>query len=191
VQLVRSRVNTPVPGVRVTFAFSDGTRESAVTDKDGYARADKWQLDYSKSVERVIATADDVSNSIEFTATIMRETPVAIYELQTIAGNELPLTYSGGGRSWDITGGRYVLFADGTYIFGYEVDGKQGWGRLHRFVRRDSSIEFYLDAAAAPQSRFYADRNYLFSTGKMNGTTMVMKYEDFIDFEEEIYRAKQ
>lgn len=191
VRILLSRANTPVSGVRVTFAFSNGTRSSAVTDRDGYARTDNWDLDFSRSAESVVATADDVSNSIQFTATILRKTPMAIYELQTIAGKELPLTYQGGGQTWDITSGRYVLFDDGTYIFGYEVDGKQGWGRMLQFIRHDSSIEFYLSQETAPASQFYADRGYLFSTGALNGGTMVMKYEDFIDFDEEVYRLRQ
>ncbi len=191
VRIVLSRSLQPVLGTRVTFSFSDGTSTSSVTDKNGYARAEQWRIDYTKSGDSVVATAEGVSNSIKFTASILRKTPIAIYDLQSIGGRQLPETYTGGGMSWSVTGGRYALFDDGTYLFGYEIDGQQGWGPLLTFIRRGSWIQFYLDAATAPASWFYAERGYLFSTGALNGRTMVMKYEDYIDFEEEIYLARQ
>lgn len=187
VRILLSRDWTPVSGTRVTFAYSDGATKSVVTGADGYARTDKWQLDYTKSSDSVIATADGISGAAKFTALILHKETVAVYDLKLIGGQSLPITYSGGNTSWAVTGGHYTLFSDGTYVFGYEIDGKPRWNVPLPFIRRESSIEFYLTPAAAPQSQFYANNGYLFSTGTLTSSGMSVVYTDPVDFEDEVY----
>jgi hypothetical protein len=136
-------------------------------------------------------TAPDASTPNAPNAPDTERAAIATYDLQSIAGQTLPITYHGGGNSWTITGARYRLFADGTYQFGYEYDGSQAWGPALQYIQRGSIIEFYLSQATAPQSTFYAGNHYLFSTGTVNGGAMSVKYTDPIDFEDEIYVLKQ
>ena len=189
VRVMHSGAGTAFTGVPVSFTFGDGSVVKATTDADGNATAN-WPIDYSKSADSVVAKAEGVSSTVVFKALVIHDAAIATYELQSIGGKGLPLTYSGGGRSWNITGGRYRLLSDGTYMFGYEVDGKQQWGSALPYFRRDSTIEFYLSQGTAPQSTFYANINYLFATATLKGDVMSVKYTDPIDFEDEIYTLK-
>jgi hypothetical protein len=117
---------------------------------------------------------------------------VAIYDLTSIGGRSLPQTYSGGGTSWQITGGHYELFDDGTYLWGYDYSGVTRWSlRPLPYTRNGSTLTFYLDNAAAPESQFYAGNHYLFSTGTLSGGAMAVAYTDPIDFEAETYSLHQ
>lgn len=112
---------------------------------------------------------------------------VETYDLVKIGGQALPLTYSGGGSTWQVTGGRYELMSDGTYFFYYvgtpwggRKPGPDGW-----FVRTDrGTIEFYYAGSIGP---FYAERNRHFASGRLTDAGMVVDYEDTVDFEQEIY----
>jgi hypothetical protein len=108
-----------------------------------------------------------------------------------VGGQSLPISYSGGGSSWTVTGGSYRLFDDGTYTWGYEMDHLQVWHNPLPYLRAEGKIEFYLSYESAPESSFYKDRGYLFATGTINGNAMTVKYEDPVDFEDEVYVAKQ
>lgn len=187
VRITLSPGNTPVPGTRVTFAYSDGSSKSVVTNAEGWARTDKWQLDFTKSSDSVIATADGVSGAITFTASIIHKAAIAIYDLKSIGGKALPIAYGGGGTSRVVTGGQYTLYEDGFYTFGYEINGIPSRGSLHPFIRRDSSIAFFL---SAPQSQFYANNGYLFSTGTLNSSGMAVVYTDPVDFDDEVYAKR-
>jgi hypothetical protein len=118
-------------------------------------------------------------------------TVVATYKLQSMDGQTLPVTINQPAGDRTITGARYRLFADDTYQFGYEFGGIQQWDWVLPYVRRDSTIEFYLSRERAPQSSFYADVNYLFSTGTLSGGVMSVKYTDPIDFGNEVYVLEQ
>jgi hypothetical protein len=189
VRVIWSSTGNAFAGVPVSFTFGDGNVVKATTDADGNASA-YWPLDYSKSADSVMVAADGISGTMKFKALIVNKATVATYELQSIGGRALPITYGGGDTTWAVTGGRYRLFGDSTYVFGYEINGKQGWGPLLPYFKRDSTIEFYLTRESAPLSSFYANLNYLFSTGTANGGGMSVKYTDPIDFEDEIYVLK-
>ena len=178
----------PIPGIRVTFAYTDGSTKSVLTDADGYARTDTWPLDSAKTSDRVVATAEGISGAIKFTALIIHKPLIAIYDLKSIGGNALPRTYSGGGTGWTVTGGHYALFSDGTYIFGYEFDGRQSWSIPQTFIDRGSQTDFYLSHETA--SQFYAERGYLFSTATVFSGGMSVVYTDFVDFEDEVYKKR-
>lgn len=187
VRIVLSSDGTPVTGTRVAFAYSDGTSQSVVTGADGYARADKWQLDYTKSSDSLIVTADGISGTTKFTAMIIHKAILAVYDLKSIGGQSLPISYVVGSGSRTITGGHYTLFDDGTYTWGYDIDGKTEAGWALPFINRGTAIEFYLSQARAPASQFYANNGYLFSTGSLTGSGMSVVYTDYVDFDDEVY----
>lgn len=113
---------------------------------------------------------------------------VARYDLQQIGDRQLPLTYSGGGASWQITGGHYFLAADNSYVFGYDINGATQAVPAGRYVLIDATtVRFYLAPGSYPQSQFYQERGGLFSTGRIQGDVMTVTYEDFVDFEIEKY----
>ena len=113
---------------------------------------------------------------------------IARYDLVQIGNDSLPLTYGGGGLTWEITGGHYVLFADNTYSWGYDRDGISDPIPRASYVRVDAStIKFYLPGGSYPLSQFYQERDGLFSTGKLDGDLLTVTYEDFVDFEVEKY----
>lgn len=116
---------------------------------------------------------------------------VESYELQTIGGHSLPVTYTGGGSAWQVSGARYDLLADGTFYFYYIGVPWEQQSRSHPngyYSRTASSIEFY---STGPLSPFYAERNGHFSTGVLSGTTMTVHYEDPVDFDEEVYTRRK
>ena len=189
VQIIRSGTGRAFAGVPVSFTFGDGAVVKATTGADGNASAN-WPIDYTKSVDSVVAKADGVAGTVVFKALIVHTAVVATYELQTIGGRRLPISYSGGGSGWNVTGGRYRLFSDGTYMSGYELDGKQQWGPVLSYFRRDSTIEFYLSPETERASIFYANINYLFATATLKGELMSVKYSDPVDFEDEVYSLK-
>jgi hypothetical protein len=57
-----------------------------------------------------------------------------------------------------------------------------------RYVVSGSGIEFYLAPDTYPMSRFYQERNGHFATASLSGPTMSVKYDDFVDFDDEVYR---
>jgi hypothetical protein len=180
----------PVAGVAVAFTLTIGHgaigRPSALTDGNGMASVGTWRLDSPPGTNSLVATVDGVGQ-IMFTAMGRIATMVATYDLQTIAGQALPLTYSGGGSSWTVTGGHYVLFDDGTCTFGYDIPELPRSRTPCTYVRSDSTVRFYQLPGTYPSSSFYAERGGLFSTGTVRGGVMFVKYEDFIDFDDEVY----
>jgi hypothetical protein len=183
-------VGTGVPGTTVTFSFENGTSSSVVTDAKGFATLPTWPLDYTKSEERVIATAPGISGYVTFKTFILHKTILAFYDLQSVGGKAPPLAYPSGGFSFDITGAHYVLFADGTYISGFEIHGKTEWSQLQLFVKRSSSFDFYLNSVSDPDADANASNNYLLSTGTLSGNVMTVKYQDTYDYQEETYRQR-
>lgn len=114
---------------------------------------------------------------------------VESFDLETIGGVALPLSYSGGGSTWQIVGGRYDLRADGLYSFYYlglpervPSETPTGW-----YIRTGRTIEFYTSGPVGP---FYLERNRHFSTGVLTEHGLIVDYEDYIDFEREVYRRR-
>ena len=115
---------------------------------------------------------------------------MASYDLIQIGGSTLPVTYSGGGATWVVTGGHYNLMSDNTFAFGYEINGFPNTRPIGTTVWIDpTTVKFYQFPDSYPASAFYQERNGLFATGRIEGNTMTVTYEDFVDFEIEKYVA--
>jgi hypothetical protein len=141
-----------------------------------------WQLGSAPGPDTLVASVTGLT-PVTFTARF--PVAVAIYDLQTIAGQKVPVTYPLG----TIAGGHYVLFDDGSCTWGYDGPNPASPTTTMSYGRPDSAtIQFYLLPGTYPNSAFYAERNGLFSTGTLNGTTMTVRYEDFLDFDNpEVY----
>jgi len=141
VRVVNASGTTPVAGVTVSFTLSGGNgavgRSSALTDADGLASAGSWQLGPAVGPNTLVASVAGVGQ-VTFTATGRHLVIIAKYDLQTIGGQALPRTYSGGGSSWTITGGHYILADDGSCTFGYDVNGVARANPCY-YVRKDST----------------------------------------------------
>jgi hypothetical protein len=194
--LVTNRSGRRLANVPVRFVVGPAGGEvsdpAVMTDGSGVARAGTWRLG-NTPVENTVTASVDGSLSVTFTATVVtRWNVVATYDLETIGGRALPLTYSGGGASWTITGGHYVIADDSTYAFGYELDGAK-WTAddiqcsTAQYTAVDSTLRFYLAPGSYPASAFYHERGGFFSTGTRSENRMTVKYEDFVDFEDEVY----
>ena len=181
----------PVEGVIIQFAIGSASPISVTTDANGLARLPSWTIGSQPGEYSVTASADG-GLAAKATALVMNGPAISMsFELESMGGKTLPQSFSGGGATWDITGGQYELMADGTYYWDYYADGVRRSPRdrpIGRYeVLADGVIRFYMDPSRAPQSIFYAERGYLFSTGHLSEGTMTVVYEDFIDFEKEIY----
>jgi hypothetical protein len=194
--LVTDRSGTRLANVPVRFVVGPEGGEISdpvvITDGFGVARASTWRLGNTPG-ENTLTVSVAGSLPVTFTATVVtRWNVVATYDLETIGGRALPLTYSAGSASWTITGGHYVIADDGTYAFGYEVDNAKRTAAdipcsMSQYTADGSTLLFYLTPGSYPLSTFYHERGGLFSTGTVSGNRMTVKYEDFIDFEDEVY----
>jgi hypothetical protein len=185
----------PLVNVPVRFVVGSEGGEIAdsivMTEPSGAARAGTWRL-RSTPGENTVTASVAGGLSVTFTAAVRLWTVIAAYDLESIGGLALPLSYSGGGNTWTITGGHYVLADDGTYAFGYEVSDRKWTGAditcsLAQYTVADSTLTFYLEPGSYPGSAFYRERGGLFAKGTHNGNRMTVRYEDFIDFEDELY----
>jgi hypothetical protein len=192
---VTTRSGMPLANVPVWFVAGPEGGEIGdsivMTERSGAARAGTWRLGNTPGENTVTASVAG-GLSVTFTAAVKRWTVIATYDLESIGGRALPLTYSGGGETWTIAGGHYVLADDGTYAFGYEIADRKWTGAditcsMAQYTVADSIVTFYLEAGSYPGSAFYQERGGLFSTGTRSGNRMTVKYEDFIDFEDEVY----
>ena len=193
---VRDQTGAVMPNVVVTFIATSGggsvARTQVSTDNAGVAPC-AWRLGALPGENTLVASLAGV-RSVTFTAMARTVRIVAIYNLESIGGANLPLTYSGGGQSWTIVGGHYALLDDGTYLFGYVFGTSNASGRDSsmsgegRYVAQDTSLlTFYLAEGSYPGSSFYAQRGGLFATGTIRQDRMTMKYEDVVDFDAEVY----
>jgi hypothetical protein len=116
---------------------------------------------------------------------------IETYALETVAGQGLPQSYSGGGIVWTVTGGQYDLMSDGTYYFYYIgvpwENGSRSRPAGHYSRIDPATILFYI---TGPVGSFYEERGRLFSTGTLSGDTMTVRYEDPVDFDVEVYRRR-
>jgi hypothetical protein len=192
---VTTRSGRPLVNVPVRFVVGPEGGEIGdsivMTEPSGAARAGTWRLGSSPGDNTVTASVT-ASVPVTFTAAAKPWNVIATYDLESIGGRALPLTYSGGGDSWTITGGHYVLADDGTYAFGYEVFNQEWTAAdvacsLAQYTVADSTLTFYLEPGSYPASQFYQERGGWFSTGTRTGNRMTVKYQDFIDFEDEVY----
>lgn len=183
--LGRPRANVPVS---FTVTRGGGTLSTAetVSDSNGVARAGTWRMGTTADLNLVTAALHNGTSLTIGIQTALAARVIAIFQLLTVGGQPLP-AYSGG---WTVTGGHYYLGDNGTYAFGYEFGPTEAPATIcsnARYVSGSVAIDFYLADGSYPQSQFYAQRNGHFARGALDGTTMSVKYEDFIDFEDEVY----
>lgn len=192
--VVLDQNGAPMKDVDVHFVVTDGggsVAPSLVSSNANGLAVASWHLGDTSGENTLTATVQGIQ-PVLFEANAVLPLNVTRWDLQLIGDKPLPLTYSGGGASWTITGGHYVLVDDGTYTFGYDVDGVERPSTIGRYIRLDSSrVQFYLPAGSYPQSEFYTERGGLFSTGIIQGNVMTVTYEDFVDFEIETYVTSQ
>ena len=181
-----------VQGAAVTFRADGGgqlERTTVSTDASGIASAGTWRLASQPGSNLVVASlATGPSVSFQVIAKTAARV-IAAFDLESIGGQPLPITYPVTGT---VTGGHYVLADDGTYQFGYVYNGAAFAApsvicTTAHYVIGTSGIEFYLAPGSYPGSSFYQQLNGHFATATVSNGTMSVKYEDFIDFEDEIY----
>jgi hypothetical protein len=184
----------PRAGIQVSFKVTAGggsvAAAVATTSNGGVASAGAWRLGVNSGYNSVAASLTSGA-TVTFNATAREPAKVvAVYSLRTIGGQSLPLTYSGGGTSWTIVGGHYYLGDDGTYEFAYEytpVEPPVTICSSARYVQTASTIAFYLAPGSYPMSTFYQELGGLFATAAVDATGMSVTYEDFVDFDHEVY----
>jgi hypothetical protein len=185
VKLTLQGNGAPVEGVQVTFVASDETK-TVTTGADGIAHFGPWKPGSENGTYSVVASAGRLA-PVSFT-TRVRSDIVARYDLQSIGGKTLPLLYVGGGTTWQVTGGQYILYANGQYDFYYDFNPPETRPPGGVYVRSANGvIDFYL---TAPYSSFYYERNGHFARGEVSGNLMRATYDDPVDFEDEVYVAK-
>lgn len=183
VQVTIPGTDTPVAGVSVTFStLFGGPSRTVITDAQGIAHFGKFTFGTGPGIQEVVAVAERISSSLTFsgyTTSLLLER----YDLQLMGGRLLPQDFSGG----KIVGGHYLLTTDGTYYFSYDFDVARGTlppTPFGRYIRSVNTIDFYV---AGPVGFFYRKHNSPFSTGRLDGGVMQVLYEDYIDFENELY----
>jgi hypothetical protein len=192
VRVVTVPDSLPISGLTVTFSVI-GTQSAtfaAVTGKDGIARLDSLRMDPAPGLYSVFARADGLP-SLKFTAMAFSQAPIAIYDLQTQGSAPIPRTYTIPGGPFTVTGGHYVLFGDGSYIYGFETNLVPGFYPSERFIRSSSStLDFYAVRSDSPPPGGFPDPGYLFSTGSVNGNMLTVMYYN-IDWSDEVYVLRQ
>ncbi|MEP6507450.1 MAG: hypothetical protein ABJC63_04420 [Gemmatimonadales bacterium] len=175
--------NAPVAGVSVTFSTPfGGPSRTVITDAQGVAHFGKFTFGTDPGIQEVVAVAERISSSLIFSGYATSLLPER-YDLQLIGGRLLPQDFPGR----KIVGGHYLLMTDGTYHFYYDVDVVRGTfppAPFGRYIRSFNTIDFYV---AGPVGFFYQKRNSPFSRGTLEGGAMQVLYEDYIDFENEVY----
>lgn len=191
---VWGRSGTQLANVPVRFVIGSGggeVRDSVVmTDGSGVARATTWRLG-SAPGENTLTASVAGSSPLTFTAIVTRWNLIATYDLKAVGGRALPRIYSAGGRTWSITGGHYALSSDGTYSYGYEVDGATWTSNdvlcsMSPYTTVDSTLRFYVEPGMAG-SQIYQLNGGLFATAALRGNLLTLKYADFLDYEDEVY----
>lgn len=175
--------NAPVAGVSVTFSTPfGGPSRTVITDAQGVAHFGKFTFGTDPGIQEVVAVAERISSSLIFSGYTTRLL-LERYDLQLMGGRLLPQDFPSG----KIVGGHYLLMTDGTYYFSYDVDVARGTlppTPSGRYIRSVNTIDFYV---AGPVGFFYWKHNSPFSTGRLEGGVMQVLYEDYIDFENEVY----
>jgi hypothetical protein len=181
---------TPVPGVKVSFTFSDnrGSDYSTITDSHGFAVLENLRLDTRPGVYNIVASVQGVG-SVTFSAISLSGKVISTYDLVAVGGRSgPPFVFSSASELGQLSGRHYQLFDDGTYRIGYVPQDQTIWARPARYIRRgDGVVEFYLDPSLEPVSGYYASRNYLFAIGTITGDAMKVAYQDSYDYEDEDY----
>ena len=173
----------PMSRVEVSFAIADGggsvAPDRVLTNNLGIART-SWRLGNTAGENTLTATVSGIQPVVFKANSLLPgsapEVRASRWDLLLVAGQRLPLTYSGGSSTWTITGGHYVFLDDSTYAWGYEVNGVDNTRPAGRYV---------VNASAAVQ--FYNSWGNLVSTATIQGNLATVTYEDIADFDPEIY----
>jgi hypothetical protein len=163
----------PAFGVTVDFAQDAGRSYSAVTDASGIARLDSWQIN-SAVGNHTISAKISGQERLVYSAFIHGKV-VAAFDLS----EGLPLSHLG------IGGAHYVLFDDGTYVHYYTdrvTDESILYPNGSYTIKDSSTIEFSTQMGVFPA---------MAATGKLNGQKLTVNYEDFIDFDPEVYARRE
>jgi hypothetical protein len=184
--IVRDQYRSAMIDVPVSFVVASGggsvadTRVS--TDGSGLATCGGWFLGATPGQSTLVASVDGIK-SVLFTATgRLLPSGIESYDLQTIGGKALPLTYSGGGTTWDVVGGPYVLADDGSFTHVYLVRTvPDGVPKIDSNAFRGTYGP--LDSTIT----FYDTRKLFFASGIIRGDVLAVTYDDWIDFEDEVY----
>lgn len=184
---VRDQNGRPLGDVTVIFAVAQGgglvSNASTTTDQWGFAGTG-WTLGDQAGTNTVVASVKDLA-PIYFHADVKVPAIIARYDLVEVGGKPLAQSwYSEGG----VTAAHYFLSSDGTFAFGYVINGLSGVHPVGTTVWADpTTLKFYQWPGSYPRSQFYTERNGLFATGRIEGNTMTVTYEDWIDFDTEKY----
>ena len=181
--LVLDQNGTQMSDVLVSFAVTGGegsvAPDQVLTDHSGIART-SWRLGDGTGENTLTATVSGIQPLVFRANSLlpgsMPELRGTRWELQRIGAQQLPVTYSGGGTTWTITGGNYVFLDDSTYAWGYTVNGVDNTRPMGRYV---------VDAPGSVQ--FFSAPGVLFSSATIAGNVVTVMYADFIDFDAETY----
>ena len=187
---VVDRNGIPIANIAVSFAVTRGDglvgNATATTTQGGLATT-SWRLGATGGVNTVTASVQGL-DAVSFQATAKVPVIVARYKLTEIGGRPVPVQFITGDAPEVVTNGHYLLTDANEFAFGYEINGIDYVRPTGTFVRVDATtIQFILSPGSYPASQFYQSRNGLFATGYIDGNTMTVNYEDFIDFETEKY----
>lgn len=173
----------PMSKIEVSFAIVDGggsvAPDRVLTNNSGIART-SWRLGNTAGENTLTATVSGIQPLIFRANSLLPGSAPAVratrWDLLLVAGQKLPLTYSAGGSTWTITGGQYVFLDDSSYARGYDVAGAEHTRPMGRY---------FVNASGAVQ--FFDALGLLLSTATIQGNLVTVTYEDFIDFDPEIY----
>jgi hypothetical protein len=188
--MVRDQFGAPMRDVSVSFVVTDGGGFVSVTrassGPNGVASSGRWNVGAVPGPNTLVASVAGIVSiaPVVFTAIgVIVATDGATYELTTMGGVPLPVTYSGGGSSWTYVGGRYVLAADGTFTQVYLVATADALG----VIRVDSTSSLFHGTYGKISSTitFYVEGQW-YAIATTSGNVLSVKYIDF-DFDDELY----
>jgi hypothetical protein len=185
--MVQDQHLRPVVDLPVSFVVVSGggyVSETRVnTQGNGLATCGGWILGTTAGQNTLVASVAG-SSSIVFTAMGRTlQTGFESYDIHTIGARPLPVTYSGGGSTWDIVGGRYIFSDDGTFSQTSLVRMSDGVTRTNSFHGTYGLLTY---GPLESSIMFYVDRKF-FASGEVRGDVLTVTYDDWIDFEEEVY----
>jgi hypothetical protein len=196
--VVRDQSGARIRGVAVTFEITDGggsvvTRD-AVSDTAGQATCGKWVLGPEPGTNTVRASIAGIplSNTAQgasfvfFSAIGSLARVTLVFDLVTIGGRSLPDHYSGGGTSWDVVGGRYMLYADGTYMHEYFMQYADGSTRPWTWYGSYQTLP-----AGFGFGGVFERQPATIAVGALSSDVLTVTYLDLVDFETEVYRTSK
>lgn len=165
VRVTDSSYLIPIAGARVNLAITGGgaiDSQAVVTDTSGYASLGLWTLGGTPGTNTLVASLTGLP-PVTFTVIGRLQDTVAIYDLQTVGGTQVPISFGNGDA---FNGGWYVLFDNGRCTFSWVFDDKPAPMPCTYVTNDSTSIDFYTGGAYAHE----------WSTGTLNGPHMTVTY---------------